>query len=44
MSRNSTTSQRLVEEDSDSFEEKKVYDWVDKIEPRLTPDWLDDFK
>jgi len=31
-------------DDSDSFEEKKVYDWVDKIEPRLAPDWLDEFK
>ena len=45
LSRQSTTSQRQREEDdSDSPDEKQVYEWVDKIEPRLTIDWLDEFK
>ena len=45
LSRHSTTSQiQREEDDSDSPDEKQVYEWVDKIEPRLTIDWLDEFK
>ena len=45
LSRHSTTSQRQREEDdSDSPDEKQVYEWVDKIEPRLTIDWLEELK
>ena len=43
ISRHSTTSQRL-EEGSEIFDEKENLAWVDKIEPRLKPDWLDEFK